>query len=110
MTDKEKVEFKKKLDAEIKDLCSRLPTLEEAAKPVAPDNAVGRLSRMDAIAEQGIREAALREAQAKLKKLKSRLSAVDEQGFDLCAGCRKPIAIARLMFLPETNRCVNCSG
>ncbi len=109
MNDDERRKFKGKLQEEIAELKGRMPTLKEAAKPVPPDTAVGRLSRMEAIGEQGIREAALREAQEKLRKLQSRLERVDDADFGLCSVCRQPIPAARLMFLPESDRCVACA-
>ncbi|MFH2203131.1 MAG: TraR/DksA C4-type zinc finger protein [Elusimicrobiota bacterium] len=109
MNDDERKKFKKKVLAEIKDLKSRLPALKEAAKPVAPDNAVGRISRMDAINEQGVRESALREAKEKLRKLENRLERAADADFGLCSGCRQPIPAARLLYLPESDRCVACA-
>lgn len=109
MNDDERRKFKEKLQKEIADLKERLPSLKEAAKPVPPDNAVGRISRMDAIGEQGVREAALREAEEKLRKLESSLTRADDADFGLCSGCRQPIPAARLLYRPESDRCVACA-
>lgn len=110
MNDDERKKFKQKLLEEIESLKGRLPSLKEAAKPVPPDNAVGRLSRMGAINERGVREAALRDAKEKLRKLETQLERVGRPGFGLCAYCRRPIPAARLLFLPEADRCVACAG
>ncbi len=109
MNDDERRKYKKKLLKEIKDLKERLPTHKEAAKPVPPDRAVGRLSRMEAISAKGIREAALREAEEKFRKLETQLTRVDDADFGLCFQCRQPIPTARLLFLPEADRCVACA-
>ncbi len=110
MNDDERKKFKQKLQKELESLKERLPSLKEAAKPVPPDNAVGRISRMGAIGERGVREAALRDATEKLRKLENQLERVDHPDFGLCAYCRKPIPAARLLFLPESDRCVACAG
>ncbi len=108
--DDERRELKAKLQEEITELKGRMPTLTEAAKPVPPDRAVGRLSRMDAIGEQGVRAAALRDAKDRLQKLEARLEQSGNPDFGLCVACKKPIVIARLLFLPETNLCVDCAS
>jgi DnaK suppressor protein len=49
---------------------------EEMTKPVSPDNAIGRVSRMDAINNNSVTEAALRHAPPGVKKFRSRPSFV----------------------------------
>lgn len=110
MTVEERQKMKEKIREEIEELRGRMPSLKEEAKPVPPDGAVGRLSRMDAIAQQGVRDAAYREAKARLEKLEIRLKKTDDADFGNCSVCRQPIAPARLLFLPESDRCVGCAG
>jgi len=109
MTDDEIKQLKAKIKDEIAEIEGRLPALEERSKPVAPDGAIGRISRMEAINDQGLSEGALREAKVRLENLKGRLEKIDEEGFGLCSVCRQPIAFPRLLFLPDTDRCVNCA-
>lgn len=42
---------------------------EELAQPISPDNAIGRVSRMDAINDKSIVDAALRKANERLSGL-----------------------------------------
>jgi len=42
-------------------------------QPIAPENAIGRLGRMDAINNKSVMEAALREAEAKLIRVNQAL-------------------------------------
>ncbi len=79
------------------------------AKPVAPDNAIGRLTRMEAISSQGINEAALSKALAALYKLENALSKIDHSDFGRCRECEEPIPLARLKVLPEADLCVPCA-
>lgn len=50
--------------------------LREQSKPVAPDNAIGRITRMDAIQQKSVAEAALRTAEAVQFKLEDALSKI----------------------------------
>jgi DnaK suppressor protein len=81
----------------------------ELTKPVAPDNAIGRLSRMDAINNKTINEAALRENRRKLQKLERALENLENDLFGKCTKCCKEIAFGRLKFTPWTTRCVSCA-
>ncbi len=109
MTEEEKQNLKKAITAEIVAVKESIPALEESAKPVAPDEAIGRLTRMEAINNQQINAAALRAAKAKLSKLERALSKIDSEDFGLCAVCEEPIPIARLMHVPESSCCVKCA-
>jgi DnaK suppressor protein len=81
----------------------------ELTQPVAPDDAIGRLTRMDAIGNKSINEAALREARNTLAKLERALKMIDRPGFGLCRECEEPIPEARLMVMPESDMCVECA-
>jgi DnaK suppressor protein len=78
-------------------------------KPISPDNAIGRLSRMEAINSKSINEAALKKAKDTLSKLERALARIDNPDFGLCTECEEPIPSARLMILPETDLCVQCA-
>ena len=77
--------------------------------PISPDNAIGRLSRMEAISSKSINEAALKKAKDTLSKLERALANIDNPDFGLCTECEEPIPSARLMILPETDLCVQCA-
>ena len=83
---------------------------KEETKPVAPDNAIGRLTRMEAINAKSIKEANLRSATQRLQKLKIALSKIDEAQFGVCAECGEMIAFGRLLARPESSRCVECAA
>ena len=46
--------------------------MEKMTTPVSPENSIGRISRMDAINNKSIMEAALRNKKEKLSKLKAK--------------------------------------
>ncbi len=69
MTKEEKAELKIKIEAEAIKLKTQIEELKEEVKPIAPENAIGRLSRMDAINNRSVNEAALRKAEIRLNAL-----------------------------------------
>lgn len=82
---------------------------EEMAQPIKPENSIGRLSRMDAINNKSVVEAALRRAQANLAALKASLDQIDQEGFGLCKKCSCPIPAGRIVLTPESPYCVHCA-
>lgn len=102
--------FEEHIHQEIRETQKDIASLSELVKPVAPDNAIGRLSRMDAIGNKSINEASLNRARAKLEQLKSALDALDDPDFGLCIECDEEIPMGRLMLMPESRLCVHCAG
>ena len=52
MNENEKEELKQKIIEEIKIQEHLIDSLKKTSKPVSPDNAIGRLTRMEAISSQ----------------------------------------------------------
>lgn len=82
---------------------------KEMAKPIAPDVAIGRISRMDAINNKSVVEASLRQAEHKLKNLNKVLSQIGSKEFGICIKCKQPIPVGRILIRPESLHCVNCA-
>lgn len=104
-----KTELKAKIEAEISKTESHILEYKELTKPVEPENAIGRISRMDAINNKSVIEAALRKAKDKLAMLNFALSKVDDKDFGLCVRCHKPIPLGRILIMPQARSCVPCS-
>lgn len=104
---------KKELKQTLLDKISKTELLikeyQELTKPIAPDVAIGRISRMDAINNKSITEAALIQAEDKLKNLQRVLSKIDDEDFGVCLKCHKPIPLGRILIRPESLYCVNCA-
>ena len=83
---------------------------EIAAAPVAPDDAIGRVSRMDAINNKAVVEAALRTARRKLQRLKTMEANLGDPNLGLCKRCGRAIPLGRVLAMPESPFCVRCSG
>ena len=82
---------------------------EELTKPIAPENAIGRVSRMDAINNKSVNEAALNKARIKLRNIELALERLDDADFGICVSCKQPIPEGRILLMPQTIRCVRCS-
>jgi DnaK suppressor protein len=109
MTQKERNELRDIIGKRIQETEKEIEHLKELTKPVAPDNAIGRLSRMDAINNKSINDASLRENKSKLQKLERASSRIEEEGFGDCSKCGEKIAFGRLKFMPWTTKCVTCA-
>lgn len=109
MTEEQREEIKSLIEERISETRSEIESLKELTKPVAPDKAIGRLSRMDAINNKTINEAALRENLKKLQKLERALENIGDKEFGKCEKCGEEIVFGRLQFMPWTTRCVNCA-
>lgn len=98
------------LDREIKKTEAVIEEYKESSGPVAPDDAIGRVSRMDAINNKSITEAALRNAEEKLLKLRHMKDNIDSPDFGQCARCGNKIPPGRLILKPESPYCVRCAS
>lgn len=97
------------LDREISKTEETIRSYQESAGPIAPDDAIGRVSRMDAINNRTIVQAALRVAEQKLVKLQYMKDNIDAKDFGQCARCGSKIPAARLILMPESPYCVRCA-
>lgn len=109
MEQAQRQELKTAIEQAIVETRARIASLEELTRPVSPENAIGRISRMEAIGEKSINEAALAEARQQLQALEQAQSQVDREDFGECEECGEPIAIGRLLLMPGATRCVRCA-
>lgn len=109
MSEINKTEIKAKIEKELIKTQKQILEYRELSRPVEPENAIGRISRMDAINNKSVNEAALRKAENKLVKLKEALKRIDDKGFGICIRCGEAISLGRILFVPQTQTCVKCS-
>jgi DnaK suppressor protein len=105
----EKEEIKARIEEELFYTLKKVEEYRELTKPISPENAIGRVSRMDAINNKSINEVALKNAVLKLNNLKVALSKIDDPDFGICRKCKTNIPLRRLLLLPQVVTCVNCS-
>lgn len=110
MTPEEKEKLKISIIEGIKDIKRDIEALTELSKPIPPDNAIGRITRMEAINSKSINEAALTTARNKLAGLQRAIDQIDDLDFGYCAVCEELIPLKRLMLMPESNMCVKCAS
>ena len=101
-------EVKQKIMEEIEKTKELIKDFKEMTKPIEPDNAYGRLSRMDAIQSKSVNEASLRQAEERLSKLKYAYGKVDSPEFGKCKNCGGSIPLQRILLVPESPYCVKC--
>ena len=104
----EKEELKDLILIEIKSLKKQIESLGKSVKPVEPDKAIGRLTRMEAIGSKAVSEAVMNSAQIRLAKLETALDKVENAQFGVCIRCSSPIPTARMLLMPESTACVTC--
>lgn len=109
MSEINKTEIKEKIAKEIVKTEKQVLEYRELSRPVEPENAIGRISRMDAINNKSVNEAAWRKAENKLAKLKEALKRIDDEGFGVCVKCGDTIPLGRILLVPQTQTCVKCS-
>jgi DnaK suppressor protein len=102
-------EMRTKIEAEIGKTRKIIAEYKEMSQPVAPDDAIGRISRMDAINNKSVTESTLRKAEEKLRALDQVLAKVGTDDFGRCVRCRREIPLGRIMFRPESLFCINCA-
>lgn len=108
LSKQQKTKIKDKVVEDIKKLQTKIEELKEFTKPIEPENAIGRLSRMDAINNKSVQEAALRKNKERLQLLEKILPEIEAENYGTCRGCGDAIPIERLMIRPEVLMCVGC--
>lgn len=101
--------LKEKIESEISITQQKVEELKDLTNPISPDDAIGRVSRMDAINNKAVNDLALRQAEFKLNKLKMALDKINDPGFGKCTRCGGQIQEGRLMLMPENRLCIRCA-
>lgn len=91
-------------------LLADLEAASAASAPVELDQTrVGRVSRMDALQQQAMSQAADRRRQLEVRQIDAALARIDADTFGLCAQCEEEIDGQRLDFVPANPLCLNCA-
>ena len=84
---------------------------DEAMRPVELDqSAVGRLSRMDSLQNQGLTRNLQEREQVKLGLIVGALRRMEDSSYGTCTECGTPVPFERLLVFPEAPTCASCSG
>lgn len=109
MNNKQRNEIRELIESEIAKTEEMIGTYKDQTGPVEPDNAIGRISRMDAINNKSVAEASLRQVVRKLRMLQEALGKVDTDEFGICIKCKQPIQAGRILRMPQSRLCVKCA-
>lgn len=110
MTEQEKQQVFEKLTREKEKLTEKIATLKELTRPIPPGDEIGRVSRMDAINNKSVNEAALRTSEEKMKTIHLAIENYGTADFGRCRKCRMEIPFGRMMVMPGSSTCVSCAG
>ncbi len=95
MEETDRARLKVKIVADLGALECEIASLKKQTKPIPPDNAIGRLTRMEAIQAKSVAEAAL--------------ARIDSDDYGICIDCGEEIPLKRLELMPESLKCVHCA-
>lgn len=109
MTTEERNQLKIQIEKKIQRLSRQIGELIDLTKPIEPDCAIGRLSRMDAINNKSVNESALAKKQEQLKGLNLAFQDIENDDFQNCIVCGQEIPIQRIFIMPESRKCTNCA-
>ena len=110
MSGEEQEKLKSIIVAKITRLQKQISELKELTKPIAPDCAIGRVSRMDAINNKSVNDAMLIKKKNQFNKLHLSLDALKDDDFENCIVCSNKIPMERLFIMPESRMCINCAS
>jgi DnaK suppressor protein len=83
--------------------------IEDSAAAVEPDNALGRLSRMEAMQDQQMVLELRRRKKRQLLDVGNAIKRIEQECFGSCMFCGQSISPDRLDAFPEVQICVNCA-
>lgn len=109
MTPDDLKQIRQRAERKKADLEDRIQEYRELTKPIPPSEAIGRVSRMDAINNRSVNEAALRQLERELEGLIKAMDRMREEKYGKCLRCGEDIPTGRLMLMPGATRCVRCA-
>jgi DnaK suppressor protein len=83
---------------------------EGESAPVDLDQPIGRISRMDAIAQQNIAKANRRSSQIRIQRIKAAIQRIAVGEYGGCLICGELIGFQRLKVQPESPFCILCQS
>lgn len=109
MSPEELNQIRERANRKLSDLEERIAEYRELTKPIPPSEAIGRVSRMDAINNRSVNEAALRQLEEEKDQLEKAMDRMRDEKYGKCMRCGDDIPVGRLMLMPGASRCVRCA-
>jgi DnaK suppressor protein len=110
MTDAKRARFRLQLEALRAEILSHLEGEASTAGSITPDNAIGRLTRMEAIQSRAMDDEGRRRQAARLPRIERALRRIEEGAYGRCIRCGEDIPLGRLEAMPEVAHCVGCAA
>ena len=109
LAESDRTALKAILMAELNIAQENIAQLKKTLQPVSPDNAIGRLTRMDALEMQSVNTTKHEHQQQRARQIELALNLIDsDEDFGVCLECDQAINIERLKLMPESRYCVSC--
>lgn len=100
--------FRPMIMARILEIDQQLVTGRDETQAIAPDAAIGRISRLDSIQMQQMALAGKRRLQEERERLREALRRIDTGTYGRCLLCGEDISPERLEYQPDAVACVGC--
>ena len=110
MTQQQRVQVREKIIIELGFVDKEVKELQVLCQPISPECALGNLARFELMNDQVLSKKTLYQVQIRKNRLDYALSKVSKEDFGLCMGCDEEIAFERLILLPESTHCIECSA
>jgi len=109
LTEAQIAELRDELEGQLAKLERSMIVTDEALKTVELDqSAVGRLSRMDSLQNQGIAKGLRERETIKLALIQGAMRRLDAGTYGVCTACGADVAFERLFVFPESATCAPC--
>lgn len=104
-------ELRAELERQLAKLKASMAVTDEALKTVELDQtAVGRLSRMDSLQNQGLAKGLRERETVRLALIQEALQRIAADTYGVCDACGGPVVFERLFVMPESKTCAACGG
>ncbi|MFN3595778.1 MAG: TraR/DksA family transcriptional regulator [Rubricoccaceae bacterium] len=110
LSDADLARFRERLVALNAELRAAVRQGSAADTSIAVDNAIGRLTRMEAIQAQAMAAAGRQRLRERLPRIAAALARIEEGTYGRCVRCAGEIPLGRLEIAPESALCVACAA
>ena len=108
MTEEQLTHLRSIMISRIEAIWASLAEDDLESKPIAPDVAFGRSSRLEPMQSQQMNLAQQRCQREEKERLKNALDRIEEGSYGTCAYCLSPISYKRLEAMPDAVVCMDC--
>lgn len=100
--------FRPRIEARIQELRDNMNATAEDREAIAPDVAIGRLSRLDSMQMQQMALGMKQRMQEEIRRLEEALGRINNGRYGACELCGNDIPSERLEYQPDAITCVSC--